>query len=399
MKPTLRVLLVEFAPSGGLFQYAYLLGAALAASGQDVTLLTGRDPELTVGASGFRIAATLPTWHPAGRAPRTALGRLSRRSLRGVRYVAAWLQVARVVSTLRPDVVQLADLRFGIDGVLVRLLVRRFRGVAFVDLAHTPKPLVEQRSTGSLYKESWGVMNLLGLAYRSLDGIVVLGESSRDELLRTWPDVKSVYSMPHGNYGRFVDEVDTVAPSGCPRRVVLFGTWTRYKGIDDLLRVWPEVVLEVPDAELVIAGEASGDVDVGAIQLAAASCRGVTLDQRYLPMDDALRIVSGARVVVAPYLAANQSGVVTLAQSLGRPVVATDVGDLGDLVRHDLTGLLIPPGDSEALAAALVRMLKEPETADRLGAAGRALVEREGSWSSLAEQFVAVYQSVLQGVA
>lgn len=57
--------------------------------------------------------------------------------------------------------------------------------------------------------------------------------------------------------------------------------------------------------------------------------------------------------------------------SLGKPAVVTSVGGIPEIVEHEKTGLVVPPGDSEALAQALLRLLREPETAQRLGTAAR----------------------------
>jgi glycosyltransferase involved in cell wall biosynthesis len=59
------------------------------------------------------------------------------------------------------------------------------------------------------------------------------------------------------------------------------------------------------------------------------------------------------------------------AQACGVPVIAAAASSLPEIVLHETTGLLVPPGDVDALAAALLRLLDEPESARRLGAAGR----------------------------
>ena len=75
---------------------------------------------------------------------------------------------------------------------------------------------------------------------------------------------------------------------------------------------------------------------------------------------------------------------VELARTFARPVVATAVGDLPRVVRDGETGLLVPPGDAEALAAALVRLLEDPATAQRMGEAARAHSVAESSWATVA---------------
>jgi glycosyltransferase involved in cell wall biosynthesis len=69
--------------------------------------------------------------------------------------------------------------------------------------------------------------------------------------------------------------------------------------------------------------------------------------------------------------------VVLEALAAGRAVVASDIAAVGTAVRHDETGLLVPPGDARALAAAIERVASSAALRSRLAAAGRVLVERE----------------------
>jgi glycosyltransferase involved in cell wall biosynthesis len=77
----------------------------------------------------------------------------------------------------------------------------------------------------------------------------------------------------------------------------------------------------------------------------------------------------------------------------GLPVVASRVGGIPALVEHDVNGLLVPPGDADALAAAITRVLTEPSTAARLSAAARRTAARY-AWPALARRVAMVYQEV-----
>jgi glycosyltransferase involved in cell wall biosynthesis len=79
----------------------------------------------------------------------------------------------------------------------------------------------------------------------------------------------------------------------------------------------------------------------------------------------------------------------------GRPVVASAVGGLLDLVVDGQTGLLVPPGDVGALRAALQRLLADAELRRRLGAAARKRAREELSWEHTTDLTVAVYERVL----
>ena len=81
------------------------------------------------------------------------------------------------------------------------------------------------------------------------------------------------------------------------------------------------------------------------------------------------------------------------------PVVASAVGGIVEVVEDGKTGLLVPPGRPEALAAALRRVLENAELGRRLGIAGRRRVEERFSWASVAERTEALYRDAITGFA
>jgi glycosyltransferase involved in cell wall biosynthesis len=117
-------------------------------------------------------------------------------------------------------------------------------------------------------------------------------------------------------------------------------------------------------------------VDLPALLRRAEEVGGVHARPGYVRCPDIPGLFNEARVVVTPYLRGSQSGVVHLAYTFDRPVVATTVGDIPTVVRDGETGLLVPKEAPEALAAALAALLADPARAASLAAAGRAEFER-----------------------
>lgn len=386
----LTVVLVEFSPSGGLFQFAYQLGHALAERGHTVELLTGPRPELTSGHPRFRVVSALPTWHPAEGAGDPRLKRSVRRISRAVRHHVAWLVTLRRILRARPDVVQFAGGRFPVDGLAIAWLARRRRRPLLLNVAHAPVPFNEQRDTGDIHKRQGASDASLDLGYRSLDAVMVLGEQTAADLRAARPGVTDIEIVPHGDEGVFLDGAP--APAGGTGPVVLFfGTLTTYKGLDVLMDAFAVVRRRRPDAELVIAGAPSGDTDVERLRRSAEQIGGIDLRPGYVPLADVAGLFRSARVVAAPYRYANASGVVEMARTFARPVVATSVGDLPAVVEHGVSGLVVPPGDAEAFAEGLLRLLDDPEEAQRMGEAGRAGSLERASWATVAERVEDVY--------
>ena len=91
-------------------------------------------------------------------------------------------------------------------------------------------------------------------------------------------------------------------------------------------------------------------------------------------------------------------GVVLLeAMSYGKPTIASAAGGIVDIVRDGRNGILVPPGDGPALAAAIVRMMDDPEDARRMGLAGREDVRTDFSWDVIVDRLAAVYARVRRG--
>lgn len=99
---------------------------------------------------------------------------------------------------------------------------------------------------------------------------------------------------------------------------------------------------------------------------------------------DADEILGAADVAVVPSIWAEAFGLSALEpMSRGTPVVASEVGGLPEVIEHEKTGLLVPPGDEDALAHALGRLLKNPEERRRMGEKGRARTLENFAWDDM----------------
>lgn len=390
----MRIMLVEFSPVGGLLQYVVQFADGLASTEVEVHLVTARDPEVRPRSSKVHVHSILPITPPSQGPDRLRVASEVVRVGRGLRYLWAWIVVFREVIRRRPDVVQLADWRFSVDGLSAAVLARVPGGPAVIDLAHTPVPLVEQPGRGGLYKRSRLLRAALAAGYRNIDAVMVLGNRSMAELKDAWGPIRRVDVIPHGNYGILAGDAVTLPASATPPVVLFFGTWTRYKGIDLLLDAFEVLRSRLPEAQLVMAGAVSGEVDAAQVRRRAEKIGNVDLRPGYVASQEVPALFGGCRVVVAPYRAANQSGVTHLAQSFARPVVVTDVGDLAAAVGDDV-GLVVPADDIEALASGMERLLRDGSLAERLGRAGADRLAREASWQAVVRAVTPVYHEVL----
>ena len=140
------------------------------------------------------------------------------------------------------------------------------------------------------------------------------------------------------------------------------------KGHPTLLDAWPAVLAAVPDAHLLIVGEGSQRELLGA-QAAALGIEGsVTFTGR---RDDVPAVTAALDVAVLPSYREAQGLSILEAMALSRPVVASAVGGIPEMIEDGMTGLLVPPHDPAALSAGIIRLLRDHPFADTIARAAR----------------------------
>lgn len=388
------MLLVERHPTGGVFQFAFLMGLALARRGHHVELLTPPSPERTSTESNLVHVPILPRWEQGVVASRDGIGASA---AAWTSYVVAWVRIVCYVRRSQPDVVQLADLLHPIDAAFclaLRLLRGRAGQPVLVDMAHDPVPLDERDADRPIFRTSRLLRFALKRAYGAMDVVLVLGPRTRAQLEERYQGIRRVTVIRHGGYD--TESAAALAPADrTPPTVLFFGGWSKYKGLWGLLDAFAIVRRHRPDAHLIMAGESGPDIDAAGLLAKAQEIGHIEMVRRYVPLAEVAPLFDRSRVCVAPYLAAKQSGVVHLAFSFGRPVVATDVGDLGEVVRTGETGILVPPAAPNELARALLSLLDNPEEAVRLGTNARRWVEAFSSWDEVAVHLESVYREAV----
>jgi glycosyltransferase involved in cell wall biosynthesis len=161
------------------------------------------------------------------------------------------------------------------------------------------------------------------------------------------------------------------AEYGIPAGAPVVGVVARLepeKGHPTLLDAWPLVLASVPNAHLLIVGEGS---QREALEEQAANLASVHFTGR---RDDVPAVTAALDVAVLPSYREAQGLSILEAMALARPVVASAVGGIPEMVEDGRTGLLVPPRDPAALAAAITRLLLDHPFADTLGKAGKDLV-------------------------
>ncbi|HET7745563.1 MAG TPA: glycosyltransferase family 4 protein [Gaiellaceae bacterium] len=208
--------------------------------------------------------------------------------------------------------------------------------------------------------------------------------------------VRELGAEPTATFAAFMDlEPFTMTqPAPLPARpVALFvGVLERYKAVDVLTEAWRLVAPRVPEATLHVVGR--GPLRE-VVQRLVADLSGQTRWTESLPTAEVARALDDATVLVLPSRSEGLGRVVVEAFCRGRGVVGSRVGGIPDIVADGETGVLVPPGDARALAAALVRVLSDGEVVARLGAAARVAVE---PWLATPDEYAREIRDLVEKV-
>lgn len=184
---------------------------------------------------------------------------------------------------------------------------------------------------------------------------------------------------------------------GIPHGAVLVGVVARLepeKGHRHLVAAWPAVVARAPNAWLAIVGEGS---ESEAVRAQAAALPATARDRIVFTgrRDDVSAVTGDLEIAVLPSLREAQGISILEAMARRRPVVASAVGGIPEVVTDGLDGLLVPPGDSAALADAIVRLATSSDLRRRLGEAGYATVAERFSIDAQVRRIEELYDEEL----
>ena len=226
---------------------------------------------------------------------------------------------------------------------------------------------------------------------RQADQLFVHGARLKKALRDSFPtrEKSSIHSIPHGDYN-FINHFAT-NPNQDSQDILFFGRIRAYKGIEVLLKAAYIVMKSHPKAKFVIAG--NGDFS----PYAAAITPEMNLQChiRYLAEEEIAHFFQQAQMVILPYTEASQSGVIPIAYAFEKPVVASAVGSIPEVVHDHETGLLVPPNNAQALAEAIVYLLDHPDQAKAYGIRGSQLAKTQLSWEKVIETTTQAYQQQL----
>lgn len=224
--------------------------------------------------------------------------------------------------------------------------------------------------------------------------IIAINSSVRDELVerRKFPaDLVTV--IPAGVDVAAHAEVQSALD---PRHVPVIGTATPLeadKGIPFFLGAARQVLDVRPELEFLVAGAGPEEANLRRVARALAIEQKVTFVPHLLDFTESLAAMD---IFCLPSLQKGLGTIMLEAMALGRPVIATEVGGVSNAIREGDTGLIVPPGDSRALARKMLDLLENPARARAIGAAARRLVANEFNADRMVVQTAELYREICE---
>lgn len=312
----------------------------------------------------------------------------------------AILQLARCIRRWRIDVVHTCLYSSDVAGILAARLSRRARVVAHI-VGHNFL-VTEERGVHRLRKQF--LSRGYRLIYRWADRVIAVSEAVKADLvsrrgLKVRADKITVvpHTVPSEELTVSAEAMQRarrlLGPARDPILLVAIGSLIPLKGHRYLLEGLARAVPLVPNLSCVLVGD--GPQRPALIALAdRLGLNGHVVFAGAVADDVKHALLSLSRLVVLPSLSEGLPVAILEAMAFGKPAVATATGGNGEVVEDGVTGVLVPPANAGALAAAITRLASEEETAASMGRAARRRLEDAFPVRRMVGQLQAIYQDL-----
>lgn len=293
-------------------------------------------------------------------------------------YWKKTLSIYRFIRRNKFDVIHTPCL-FGLKHMLFY-----FAGCKVVTTIHDPFPHTGEKNRTSIQNRK--------IAVRYSNGITLLNNKQKDEFCSFYnvsPNKLCINKLGvYENIALMASDVKTNKKNN----VLFFGRISPYKGIEYLCKAMEIVRKEVPDATLTIAGSGRIYFDISPY----VNKGYIDLHNRFIQTEEIAAMLKQCSICVCPYTDATQSGVIMTSFALSKPVIASNVGGLGEMIDEGKSGLLVEPKNPVALANAILKLLKNPiELARMESYIHESYYKGKDSWLNIAETYIDFYKKIL----
>ena len=292
-----------------------------------------------------------------------------------------WIAVARYIRSLEPD---LLIFKYWMPffapcfGTIAKLVKRHTRSkILFI----CDNIIPHERRPGDVFWTKY--------AFKQADVFIVQSDSVERDLLHYFPHsrYRKVAHPVYENFGSLIskEQARSALRISVENIILYFGYVRAYKGLMvllDAIKLIKDRILErsngINPVVLIVGEFYDGEEKYRSRVRELGIASYVRFVPEYIPTEKVSVYFSAADVVVLPYLSATQSGIVQIAYHFEKPVIATNVGGLAEVVLDDKTGFIVPPGNPQALAEAILKYYREEK--EQTFSANIKLEKHKYSW-------------------
>lgn len=236
------------------------------------------------------------------------------------------------------------------------------------------------------------------------DAIVVVSWLVKRDLMNMGVPEEKITITPNAvNPSKFhpdVDGAEVRKKYGLEGKTVVtfVGLFYPWHGVTILAETIPLIIKENPDVRFMLIGDGNERPNVVSA-IRAAGVEDCVIFPGMVPHDKVPAFLAASDILVSPHAPFKDFfGSPTKIfeyMGMGRPIVVSNMGQMGDIIKHDVSGLLVEPGDREGLRDAILRLAADPALRARLGAQARKDAVENFTWSKNAETVVSIYEKLM----
>ena len=380
---TMRALVVDALVGN---DYSICLGRGLERNDVDVELITVQERQ-----SPFEISFPLRRWAPSKKSKDSKVKKVGGY----VRYLFRLFGYLKNTNT--PTVAHFQFFRRERVETFFLLLLR-LSGVRLVYTAHNILP-----------HESSRIDRLLKyIVYKSSHGIIVHSSFIKEALLKSFDvDADKIHVVPHGNFDHYLPETAVSRQEARQELglaeddlvLLFFGYIRAYKGLDMLLEAFDIAAQKNKRLKLVIAGmphTSELERSTRAFIEQSPFKDRIIFHAQFIPHEAIKHYFVSADLVALPYKHIYHSGIIHLAYSYGKAVLATNVGDFSETIVQGKSGCITTENTAASFAEHVLKLVEKENALPEMGAFARNLSTSKYSWEDIGKQTADVYESVLK---
>lgn len=300
--------------------------------------------------------------------------------LRNPMNLISSLDIAEKIKSICPDIIHVQDSDPWFSLILMKLI-----SFPIVVTLHDPKQHLGEEKLWETFRDK----RMKKYAKRYIVHGKFLKLQLRD-ILHTPLSIIDV--VPHGNFNLLAKRISFKHHSKF-KKILFFGRIWPYKGLEYLIKSEPLIRKHIKDFKIIIAGKGEPFERYKNLMIKKNSFE---IHNRFIKNSEVPKFFADCDIVVLPYIEATQSGVISMAYTFKKAIVATNVGSIPEIVKNGVTGILVKPKDIQALSKAIISLLKNTHLRKKLANNGFKKSQNDLNWNQIASKTFEIYKKCMK---